>query len=119
MLSNVLEYKGYFAKVELDPSADSFHGRVIGMRDVIDFYGATVPDLRKEFAAAIEDYLAWCREDGVTPEKTWQGKTTFRPRNDDLRRRMLVAAAAEGVSVNQWLNDLVDKETRDLMDGVA
>ena len=119
MLTNMLEYKGYFAKVELDPSSEVFHGRVIGMRDVIDFYGATVPELREEFAQAVDDYLAWCAEDGVKPEKTWQGKTTFRPRSDDLRYRMLIAATAKGLSVNEWLNDLVERETRELTNEVA
>ena len=39
MLTNLLKYKDYYAHIAFDPSADAFHGRVIGIQDVIDFYG--------------------------------------------------------------------------------
>ncbi len=90
MLGNVLKYKDDYAEVKYDTSADSFHGRVLGMGDVIDFYGRSVQDLRKEFKKSVEDYLAWCRNEGTPPEKTWHGTLTFRP-SDELRRRLLVA----------------------------
>ncbi len=63
MLSNVMRYKGYVAEIGHDDSADAFHGRVIGVRDVIDFYGRTPEELRAEFAAAVDEYLAWCEEE--------------------------------------------------------
>jgi predicted HicB family RNase H-like nuclease len=36
MLTNLLKYKDYYARIAFDPSADAFHGRVIGIQDVID-----------------------------------------------------------------------------------
>ena len=33
MLTNLLKYKDYYARIAFDPSADAFHGRVIGIRD--------------------------------------------------------------------------------------
>jgi len=41
MLTNLLRYKDYYAHIAFDPSADTFHGRVIGIQDAIDFYGRT------------------------------------------------------------------------------
>jgi predicted HicB family RNase H-like nuclease len=73
MLSNIISYRGYHAEIRYDSSADAFHGRVLGMRDVISFYGRTPDDLRGEMKAAIEDYMAWCREEGARPEKSWAG----------------------------------------------
>ena len=46
MLSNLMCYKDYWAVIELDDSADQFHGRVIGINDVVDFYGSTPEELR-------------------------------------------------------------------------
>lgn len=37
MLTNLLKYKDYYARITFDSSADSFHDRVIGVQDVIDF----------------------------------------------------------------------------------
>ena len=111
MLNNLLTYKGYFARITYDDSADAFHGRVIGIRDVIDFYGRDPDELRQELAASIEDYLELCAEEGQAPEKTWQGKLTGRM-NDDLRRRLTVAAEASGESINTWIVTVLDREAK-------
>ncbi len=73
------------ARITFDPSADAFHGRVIGMRDVIDFYGRTPEELREEFKTSVDEYLAWCAA---------------------------VVAAQTGDSVNAWIGKLLDRETR-------
>jgi predicted HicB family RNase H-like nuclease len=113
MVSNVLRHKGYVAEIGYDESADAFHGRVIGIRDVIDFYGRTPDELRREFKAVIEEYLAWCREEGDKPEKTWLGKLTFRP-TDEQRRRFITAATARRMSVNAWALSVLDRESQEL-----
>jgi predicted HicB family RNase H-like nuclease len=114
MLSNVISYRGYHAEIKYDPSADAFHGRVLGMRDVISFYGRTPEELRHEMQAAIEGYLDWCETDGAKPEKSWTGKLTLRS-DDDFRRRVLIAAAARGQSVSAWINQLADRESRRIL----
>ncbi len=114
MLGNVMRYKDYYAEVAFDSTAESFHGRVIGMSDVIDFYGASIQDLRREFKKSVENYLAWCKEEGAEPEKTWHGKLTFRP-STELRRRLLVASAMAGESVNSWVRVVLDRVTRKVL----
>ena len=114
MLTNLLTYKGYYARLAFDPSADAFHGRVIGIQDVIDFYGRTPDELRTEFKNSVEEYLAWCAEEGTQPEKTWLGKLTIRV-DEDLRRRLTVVAAAHGESVNAWITALLERETKRLL----
>jgi predicted HicB family RNase H-like nuclease len=111
VLTNLLKYKDYYASIAFDPSADAFHGRVIGIRDVIDFFGRTPEELREELQRSVDEYLAWCEEEGSKPEKTWQGKLTLRV-DDELRSRLTVAAAAHGESVNAWIRAVLDRETR-------
>ena len=115
MLTNLLQYKDYHARIAFDPSADAFHGRVIGMQDVIDFYGRTPEELREEFKNSVEEYLAWCAEEGTKPEKTWQGKLTIRV-DEGLRRRLAVVAAAYGESVSAWIAHLLDRETKRVLE---
>jgi predicted HicB family RNase H-like nuclease len=114
MLSNVISYRGHYARITFDPSADAFHGRVLGMQDVISFYGRTSDELREEMRAAVEDYIAWCKAEGDKPEKSWAGKLTLRP-DEDVRRRVLIAAAARGQSVNAWINQVIDREARKVL----
>jgi predicted HicB family RNase H-like nuclease len=73
MLTNILSHKGYHAEIGFDDSADEFHGRVIGIKDVIDFYGKTPADLKQEFQNSIDEYLNWCQADGKEPSKTCPG----------------------------------------------
>jgi predicted HicB family RNase H-like nuclease len=117
MLSNLMRYKDYWAVVALDDSADQFHGRVIGINDVIDFYGSTPGQLRREFAASIDEYVAWCAEEGTEPEKSWSGKMTLRP-SDVQHRRYLLAAAAHNKSVHAWMLEVLDRESTAVLAGV-
>lgn len=110
MLNNLLRYKDYWAAIELDDSADQFHGRVIGINDVVDFFGSTPEELRREFAASVEEYVAWCRDEGTEPERSWNGKMTLRP-TDEQHRRFLLAAAARNKSVHGWMLEVLDRES--------
>ncbi|MEL6492149.1 MAG: hypothetical protein AAFQ95_19515 [Cyanobacteria bacterium J06621_3] len=65
----VLEHKGYQANVERMLKDNSLQGLVVGMkRDLLSFEGADITELAANFQEVIEDYLADCAEDGVTPE---------------------------------------------------
>jgi len=55
-----MNFPGYSARVEYDERDDIFAGRVLGLRSIISFHGKTVAELRREFSAAIKDYLADC-----------------------------------------------------------
>lgn len=65
----MMEYKGYYAKVEYDDGANSFHDEFNNLRDVITFEGETVDEIRQAFRDSIEDYLAFCAERGEDPIK--------------------------------------------------
>ena len=56
-----MKYKGYEANIDYDEDADIFHGEVADLRDVVTFQGCSVAELKKAFAASIEDYLAFCK----------------------------------------------------------
>lgn len=118
MLTNMLNYQGYYAEFGYDDSADAFHGRVIGLNDVIDFYGRTIDELKAEFRASIEEYVAWCHEEGAEPEKTWSGKVTLRP-SDEQRRRYAVAAAAQKKGVSAWMLETLDHGSEAISSTIA
>lgn len=65
----MIEYKGYLGDVVFDPELDAFHGTVININDVITFYGSSVTELRKEMQKSIEEYFAFCKEQGREPEE--------------------------------------------------
>lgn len=52
--------------------------RILGPRSIIRFRGETVAQSRREFAAAVKDYLRDCEEQGVALEKPASGKLLLR-----------------------------------------
>ena len=68
----MMKYKGYQAKVEIDDETNLFHGEVINLRDVITFEADCMDDLLQAFHDSIDDYLEFCREREVKdPEKPY------------------------------------------------
>lgn len=101
-----MEYQGYSARIEYDEDLGAFHGQVLSINDVITFQGTSVEELRREFAASVDDYLAWCEERGEEPDKPYSGRFLLRV-EPDLHRRAALAAARLGVSLNAWVADAV------------
>ncbi len=63
------EYKGYTADVTEDPETGALHGKIAGIRDFVNFEAESLDDVKKEFHAAVDDYLEFCREMGKDPER--------------------------------------------------
>ena len=105
---NTMSSQGYIARVEYDERDDIFVGRVLGLRGIISFHGKTVAELRREFAAAIKDYLADCEEQGISPEKPASGKLLIRV-PPEVHARVSAAAQVAGVSLNQWATQTLEQ----------
>jgi predicted HicB family RNase H-like nuclease len=107
-----VEYKGYLGNMEVDAEAGIIFGRVLGLRDVITFQGETVREAVESFHNSVDEYLAFCAERGREPERPFSGRILFRT-SPERHRRMSLAAAREGMSLNAWLDALVAKATSD------
>ncbi len=105
---NTMTHSGDTARIAFDERDNLFVGRILGLRSIISFHGETVAQLRREFAAAVKDYLRDCAEQGISPEKPASGKLLLRV-PPDIHRRALVAAQAEGKSLNQWATELLQR----------
>ena len=64
-----MKYKGYTATIEWAEEEDAFHGRVANITDVVNFYGRSVDELRREMATSVEIYLKFCTGTGKEPDK--------------------------------------------------
>lgn len=106
----MMKYKGYIGMVEYDDEAKIFHGEVINTRDVITFEGESASEIEQAFRDSVEDYLAWCKEDGVEPEKPYSGTFTVRI-SPELHGRVALAAKKEHISINKLVENALMKET--------
>jgi predicted HicB family RNase H-like nuclease len=108
---NTMTFKGYTARVEYDERDNIFIGRILGIRDTISFHADAVAQLRSEFELAVKDYLADCKERGLTPEKPASGKLLLRV-PAEVHGRALIAAQAAGKSLNQWATEALQQAAR-------
>ena len=109
----MMEYKGYFAKVEFDEDDNIFHGEIINLRDVITFEGETVKELKEAFQGSVDDYLDFCAERDEDPEKPYSGKFVVRV-EPELHKNITIEARKEGKSLNVWVNDVISKVLKDI-----
>ena len=105
---NTMMYKGYVGEIEYDDDFKIFSGSVINTRTVITFQGKSVDELNKEFQLSVDDYLEWCKEDGIEPEKPYSGK--FNVRLSPLFHSKVAIAAKK---LNMSLNSFVEKSLND------
>ena len=101
-----MEYRGYKATVTFDDELDVFHGAVIGTSSVLSFEGESVEELREAFAGVVEEYIAFCEEEGVAPDKPFSGNVALRM-SSALHRAATESALTEGKSLNAWLTERV------------
>ena len=99
-----MEYKGYIGIVEYDSEAKLFHGDIM-----ITFQGTTVEEIEKAFSESIEEYISWCKADGVEPEKPYSGKFNLRL-SPELHREIAITAKKLNLSINNFVEKAVKDE---------
>lgn len=97
-----LSHRGYFGSAEYSPDDHNFHGRVLGLRDVIAYHAVTAPELEAAFRDAVDDYLDWCASDGEEPERPYSGTVNLRM-GPELHRAAVIAAELSRQSLNSWI----------------
>jgi predicted HicB family RNase H-like nuclease len=109
--ANIIRYKGYYAKIEYVAGKQVLEGHVENIDTDIRFESDRPMDVREDFRAAVDAYLAACEDKGIAPEKTYKGSFNVRihPR---LHRRLAHAAIEEDVS----LNAVVEEALCDFLD---
>ena len=55
-MKNTMEYKGYVGNVEFSEEDEVFFGKVIGIRSLISYEGATAKELIKDFHDAVDAF---------------------------------------------------------------
>ena len=100
----MIEYKGYTGVFEFDSSIDAFHGRVVGLQDVVTFQGKSLDELRQEMAESVEDYLEHCAESGKEAERPFRGEFLVRT-TPELHRAAAIEAESSGMSLNAWVEE--------------
>ncbi len=107
-MNNVIKHRGYTGSIEVNHQDGVFHGRLLYVNAMISYEGETYADLKQAFIDAVEDYLAFCREKGISPEKAFSG--SFNIRTGPERHRKAVMTKADNESLNEFVSIAIDHE---------
>lgn len=55
-MNDILQYKNYYGSVHFSVSDEVFHGKALGINDLVNFEGTLVKELKAAFEEAVEDY---------------------------------------------------------------
>lgn len=60
---NALKYKGFIGSVAFSEADGVFFGKIEGIDGLVNFEGESVTELTEAFHEAVDDYLAFCKEE--------------------------------------------------------
>ncbi len=103
----MLVYKGFIGQVDYDNVAQALVGEVVNAVDVLEFSGKTADEIKINFQACVDDYLAFHKEEtGVNPTPFIGNFMVCLA--TDKQRKVIKAAQKEGQSISHWLNQHVN-----------
>ena len=106
---NTMTYKGYVGSVSYSEKDNVFFGKIEGINGLVNFEGESVKQLTEAFHEAVDDYLAYCEEEGVVPDKSYTGVLNVRL-TPAIHRQIAMLALQAGISINAYIKDTLEKK---------
>ncbi len=107
-----LEYKGYKGSVEYSKADNCLFGKVLGMSKTLILYeGNTVDELRADFEAGVDSYLAYCEAEGVQPRKPYSGVLNIRI-SPEIHSRIAMLAQEAGTTINGYIRAALENQLK-------
>jgi len=102
-----LYYKDYFTDVHFDAESKTLYGKIEGIADLVNFYTTDATKVEEEFHIAVNEYLEYCKEKGVSPEKSYTGIFNVRI-SPELHRKLALKARKENCSLNAVVKSVLE-----------
>ena len=111
---NTMTYKGYIGSVAFSEKDNVFFGKIEGINGLVNFEGESVKELTEAFHEAVDDYLAYCKEEGIEPHKNYSGSLNIRL-SPETHSRIAILAKQAGISINAFIKAAVEKQISIMM----
>lgn len=106
MKNDVLEYKGYYTRIEYSADDQVLFGKIEGINDLVNFEADNAKEIENEFHSAVDDYLEYCDSIGIEPDKAYKG--TFNVRIDPkVHKEAALSAFKKGISLNEFTSQAI------------
>ena len=106
---NTMTYKGYIGSVAFSEKDNVFFGKIEGINGLVNFEGESVKELTNAFHEAVEDYITYCKDEGIEPDKSYSGSLNVRL-SPTIHRQIAILAKKAGLSLNAYIKDTLEKK---------
>ncbi len=106
---NTMTYKGYIGSVAYSEKDQVFFGKIEGINGLVNFEGESVKELTEAFHEAVDDYLAYCADEGITPDKSYTGMLNVRL-TPAIHRQIAMLALQAGQSINAYIKEALEEK---------
>ena len=109
---NTMTYKGYIGSVNYSDKDQVFFGKIEGINGLVNFEGESVKELTEAFHEAVDDYLAYCKDEGIEPDKSYTGVLNVRL-TPAIHRQSAMLALQAGISINAYIKDALEEKVEE------
>ena len=106
---NTMTYKGYLGSVAYSEKDEVFFGKIEGINGLVNFEGDSVKELTAAFHEAVDDYLAYCEEEGIEPDKSYTGVLNVRL-TPAIHRQIAMLARQAGITINAYIKEALEEK---------
>lgn len=103
-MNNILKYKDYRAIINYSAEDDVLFGKIEGINALVTFEAQSVDELKTAFHEAVDDYLIYCKDNGIEPEKEYKGSFNVRI-SPELHKLISIEAENEHISLNKYVEN--------------
>ena len=109
MNMNTMTYKGYLGSVNYSDKDQVFFGKIEGINGLVNFEGESVKELTEAFHEAVDDYLTYCKDSGIEPDKSYSGILNVRL-TPAIHRQIAMLARQAGMTLNAYIKDALEEK---------
>ena len=106
---NTMTYKGYLGSVAFSEKDNVFFGKIEGINGLVNFEGESVQELTAAFHEAVDDYLAYCKDEGIEPDKSYTGVLNVRL-TPTVHRQIAMLARQAGLTLNAYIKETLEEK---------
>jgi predicted HicB family RNase H-like nuclease len=104
-----MTYKGYLGSVAYSEKDNVFFGKIEGINGLVNFEGESVKELTDAFHEAVDDYLAYCKDEGIEPDKSYSGVLNVRL-TPAIHRKIAILARQAGQTINAYIKETLEEK---------
>ncbi|MCF7747362.1 toxin-antitoxin system HicB family antitoxin [Sulfitobacter sp. M39] len=114
-----MNYKGYLGSIEVDTKENILYGKLLHIRDLVNYESESAAGLEVEFQTAVDEYLEDSKNNGIEADKPFKGSFNVRV-SPELHRELAASAKKADTTLNDYIvNVLSCHRERTIADKVA